>query len=65
MQLLGLMDHPNIVKYVESFDHENYFYIVMEYCSGGDLAAKITEMKERQTFINETVFRSILLISYF
>lgn len=26
-----MMDHPNIIKYVESFEDNRYMYIVMEY----------------------------------
>ena len=31
VQILALLDHPNIVKYVESFEDEENLYIVMEY----------------------------------
>jgi calcium-dependent protein kinase len=30
-------DHPNIVKYYETYDDTSYIYLVMELCSGGDL----------------------------
>lgn len=48
------VDHPNIIKYYETYDCNNYTYIVMELCSGGPLAsfvinkAKIFD-KEEQT----------------
>lgn len=29
------LDHPNLVKYKNSFKTENNLYIVMEYCEGG------------------------------
>ena len=29
--ILALFDHPNIVKYVESYEDNRYMYIVMEY----------------------------------
>ena len=31
------LDHPNIVKYYESYESESYLYLVMEYCSGKEL----------------------------
>ena len=29
--ILAMFDHPNIVKYVESYEDNRYMYIVMEY----------------------------------
>ena len=29
--ILAMLDHPNIVKYVESYEDYRYMYIVMEY----------------------------------
>ena len=29
--VLSVLDHPNIVKYVESYEDKRYMYIVMEY----------------------------------
>ena len=29
--ILAMLDHPNIVKYVESYEDNRYMYIVMEY----------------------------------
>jgi serine/threonine protein kinase len=34
---LRQLDHPNIVKFVDAFEHEGQFVIVMEYVSGGSL----------------------------
>jgi calcium-dependent protein kinase len=31
------VDHPNIVKYLETYSDKNHFYLVMEKCSGGNL----------------------------
>ena len=41
--------HPNIVHYRESFlsRKKDSLCIVMEYCDGGDLSAKITSQKRR------------------
>ena len=35
--ILRGLDHPNIVKYHETIVGSEYIYIVMEYCSGGQL----------------------------
>merc|ERR1711934_1331611 len=37
MQLLAMLDHPNIVKIREAFEDETAITIVMEICSGGEL----------------------------
>ena len=43
MDSLRSVDHPNIVKIFETFlDHE-FFYIVMEYCNGGELFEHIMD----------------------
>ena len=34
IKILQTLDHPNIVKYYETFESEHYMYLVMEYCSG-------------------------------
>ena len=36
------VDHPNIVKYYETYDDKKYIYLCMELCTGGDLFHKIT-----------------------
>lgn len=37
MQIMQTTSHPNIVQYVDYFDHEKHLYIVMEYIPCGDL----------------------------
>ena len=36
-RILVRLDHPNIVKYYESYVDNKYMYIVMEYIGGGEL----------------------------
>lgn len=38
--ILQSLDHPHIVKAMESFDYRNRLYLVLELCSGGDLYAR-------------------------
>src|SRR6218665_2622705 len=38
VDLLQSLNHPNIVAFQESFSTRNTIYLIMEYCSGGDLA---------------------------
>ena len=41
VKVLCTLDHPNIVKYYETFEDQNHVYIVMEHCGGGELFEKI------------------------
>ena len=37
IEILKICQHPNIIQLYEVFENLDYFYIIMEYCSGGDL----------------------------
>ena len=37
------VDHPNIVKYYETYDDIKYIYLCMELCTGGELFDEITK----------------------
>ena len=43
VKILSNLDHPNIVKYYETYEDSKYLYLVMEYCPGGELFEKIAE----------------------
>ena len=47
--ILHSLDHPNIVKYYETYNDQKYIYLVMEYITGMPLFEKITK-QENQTF---------------
>jgi serine/threonine protein kinase len=38
--ILQKLDHPHIVKAIETFDYRNRLYLVLELCSGGDLYSR-------------------------
>ena len=57
-QLLKTLDHPRIVKFVESFegrleDDARCLHLVMEWCPQGDLAYHINEAKSTNKKFNE------------
>ena len=35
--ILQSLDHPNIVKYYETYDDVRFLYLVMQYCPNGEL----------------------------
>ena len=37
VQLMQTVDHPNIVKYYETYDDVKHIYLCMELCTGGEL----------------------------
>jgi len=37
VRIMKELDHPNICRVYESYDHGRHVYLVMEYCAGGDL----------------------------
>ena len=36
------LDHPNIVRYFETYDDNKYLYLVMDYVQGEEMFEKIT-----------------------
>jgi len=45
VRIIAKMDHPNIVKYYETYEDEHYIHIVMEYLKGEDLFKLIVAKK--------------------
>ena len=43
VSILTKLDHPNIVKYYETYIDNKYIYLVMEYIDGGELFEKIAK----------------------
>jgi len=41
IKIQASLDHPNIVRIIESFDNKTGIFVVMELCSGGDLEKKL------------------------
>ena len=37
IEILKICQHPNIIRLYNVFENVDYMYIIMEYCSGGDL----------------------------
>lgn len=57
-QVLASLKHPYIVKYSESFVHDQVLCILMDYCEGGDLWQYIAQRrKQRQTISEPQVVR--------
>jgi calcium-dependent protein kinase len=57
INILKEMDHPNIIKLIEVVNTTKYYYLVMEYCNGGDLAKCLAyyKNKNQKPFSEEVV----------
>ena len=47
VHILKKLEHPNIVKYYETYDDSKYFYLVMELVKGEELFNLIAEEKSK------------------
>ncbi|ORC84174.1 putative NIMA-related kinase [Trypanosoma theileri] len=45
IDVLRTLNHPNITRYVDHYEHHGSLFIVMEYANGGDLYSKIKSRK--------------------
>ena len=53
VNILRSLDHPNIVKYYETYEDDYYVHIVMEYLQGDDLYKLLLQQeKELKEWIN-------------
>lgn len=60
---MKLFQHPNLVKLLDHFDNNDYFYIIMEYLEGGNLLDLIQENPEKRLTEGEvaTLLKQIVL----
>lgn len=61
LEIMRMIDHPNLIKFYETFEDEKYLHIVMELCSGGDLFDKLLSMGAMNEGYVASVLRKLLL----
>ena len=44
MNILKTLDHPHIIRLYELYQDSKSYYLITEYCSGGELFDKIKSM---------------------
>lgn len=57
---LKTLSHPHICKLYEVLESESHFFLVMEYCSGGELFDHIVEKNRLSEAQSRTFFRQIV-----
>ena len=64
IELLKQLDHPNIVKLFEYFSDNDKYYLITEYCKGGDLFDLINKKKKfselSAAYIMFQIFRALI-----
>ena len=64
IELLRQLDHPNIVKLFEYFSDNDKYYLITEYCKGGDLFDLIKKKKKfselSAAYIMFQIFRALI-----
>jgi calcium-dependent protein kinase len=59
VEILKNLDHPNIVKAIETFDYKHQLFIVLELCSGGDLYTRDPYTEEAAQRIVTSLFSAV------
>lgn len=57
--ILKSLDHPHIVRPIETFEHRNQLFIVMELCTGGDLYGRDPYTEEEAARIISSILSAV------
>lgn len=60
IEILKICQHPNIIKLYDIFETPEYFYIIMEYCSGGDIGKLIKTLKNKKNIFQKKLYGKFL-----
>lgn len=65
LEILVAVDHPNIVKYYETYNDENFLHIVMELCTGGELFDRLAIKKRfKEKEAANVIYKLISAVSH-
>lgn len=62
LEILKKLDHPNIIKCLETFQDSKFFYIISDYCSGGELIKPSSTFSEIDT--KEVIYKLLSATSH-
>ena len=60
INILKILDHPNIIRAFEFFEDDEQFYIVMEHCQGGELFDEIIRQKQFTEYQTAQIVKQVL-----
>lgn len=60
VEILQLLDHPNIVKLIECFETDRLCYLVQEFCEGGELFQKLAKEKNLSELKAAQIMRKLI-----
>ncbi len=58
VKIINNLNHPNVIKFFNWYETRNHFWIIFEYCSGGDL---LTLVEQDKSVINLKRYKKIVL----
>ena len=64
VDIISSLDHPNIIKFYETYNDQFYFHIVMELCRGKDLLSRMNKEKMNEKLIASIIMKTLHAISY-
>ncbi len=60
IEILKILDHPNIIKVYEYYETDTKLYIITEFCSGGELFEKILKVRNFNEKIVAHIMKQLL-----
>ena len=69
IEMLTQLRHPNIIKYYETFEDENYIYLIIEYANNGSLVSflynrSLEKIKIKNDFLWNIFLQCLSGLSY-
>ncbi len=67
IEIMKVLDHPNIVKLYQTFEDRSCIYLVMELCTGGELFDRLAEQKASKFTENDAavlISKMVAAINY-
>lgn len=64
LEILRNCDHPNIAKFYESYQDNQFFHFVLEYCSGGDICDVLKKNSLPEQQVRKLMFQILSAVNH-